>query len=152
MHTYHLCSSTFKIHVYSAKYMQKKKKNPKLFCYLKYKGEVMNAICILCFLNNLICATQIFSWYLPFKKLQYSRYSTVTCCYQEFNYCRVIPEAYYLLMTGQLDKGSYCHSQNHIAIYNICSPKSQRCITKLFLEFPSKKGQCTELAENEKTE
>lgn len=57
MHTYNLCSPTFKTDVYSARYMKKK---PNLFCYLKYNGEVKNEICIVCFLNNLKCTTQIF--------------------------------------------------------------------------------------------
>lgn len=37
-----------------------RRKTPNLFCYLKYNGEMTNEICILCFLKNLKCATQIF--------------------------------------------------------------------------------------------
>lgn len=39
MYTHSLCSPTFKIDVYSARYMKGK---PKLFCYLKYNDEMTN--------------------------------------------------------------------------------------------------------------
>lgn len=49
MHTHSLCSPTFKIDVYSARYTKGK---PNLFCYLKYNEEMTNESSLIDFFHS----------------------------------------------------------------------------------------------------
>lgn len=56
MYICNFCSFNFKIDFYLGRYMKKKFNS---FCYLKC-NEVVNEICIFCFLNIFKCIVEIF--------------------------------------------------------------------------------------------